>query len=365
MPSFYFEQLLQTALAGIDVNVTNPVIQVAGVILIFSMLFGIYEAHSNGGDVRHLAVVGAKYLVLGLLFANYQQAFRAVNGMFNQVADYMYGLNGVGDVIKTWINNLSQQWNNNWFSALWNIVAGGGASAVLATLLTLSGYILLPITYTLFTLAYTIYGSVLYVVGPFVLALMPSRSMGRLAHGYFINMMIFQSWGLLYAILQVLMTALQMGSVNQALGTSSIFNAFVGTNPITLLSLACLLFSISIAIIPLIASRIVHGEIGSTMGDVIRAVGVAASSAAAATIGMSAAQMPPVEVAEPLSGFGGPGNPGFLQLLPSARPPQPPPEGSGGSPQASARPPRALEQPATGSPQTAQSQPSNTEAGGP
>jgi len=216
-----------------------------------------------------------------LVFLNYQQAFRAVNAMFNSVADYMYNLNGIGDVYKSWINSASVQWNTNWFSTLFNIVVGGtGMSAILAALLTLVGYVILPITYTLFTLAYTMYGSVLYVVGPIVLALMPSRSFGRLARTYFVNLMIFQSWGLLYAILQVLMTALQMGSLQQALGSNTIFNAFVGTNPVTLMGLASLVFSISIALIPLIASRIVHGDVGSTLMDVGRAITFAAGAAA-------------------------------------------------------------------------------------
>ena len=54
MPSFYFEQVLQTALTGIDQNVTGPVLQVAGTILILSLLYAVYEAYSNGGDVRAL-----------------------------------------------------------------------------------------------------------------------------------------------------------------------------------------------------------------------------------------------------------------------------------------------------------------------
>jgi hypothetical protein len=278
--NFYFEQLLNTALGGIDVNVTGAVIQLAGVILLLSMLFGVYEAYSNGGDVRHLSLVGMKYLIVGLVFLHYQQAFRAVNGMFNSVADYMYNLNGVGDVYKSWINAASVQWNTNWFSALWNMVMGTGLSMVIAALLTLIGYIILPITYTLFTLAYTMYGAVLYVVGPIVLALMPSRSFGRLGRTYLVNLMIFQSWGLLYAILQVLMTALQMGSLQQALGNNTIFNAFVGTNPVTLMGLASLVFSISIALIPLISSRIVHGDVGNTFMDVGRAVSFAVGTAA-------------------------------------------------------------------------------------
>ena len=67
MPSFYFEQLLQTGLNGIDQQgITAAVLQIAGVILILSLLWSVYEAYSNGGDVRLLGVAAVKYLVLGL-----------------------------------------------------------------------------------------------------------------------------------------------------------------------------------------------------------------------------------------------------------------------------------------------------------
>ena len=136
MPSFYFEQLLQTGLNGIDQQgITAAVLQIAGVILILSLLWSVYEAYSNGGDVRLLGVAAVKYLVLGLVFLNYQSAFRAVNSMFNGVADGIYNLSGGLDVIKNWNNSLAQVWQNNpnWFSALWNWVTGG-ISAIVAGL---------------------------------------------------------------------------------------------------------------------------------------------------------------------------------------------------------------------------------------
>ena len=88
MHSFYFEQLLQNGLNGIDQQgITGAVLHIASVILILSLLWAVYEAYSSGGDVRALGLAGVKYLVLGLVFLNYQSAFRAVNGMFNGVAD--------------------------------------------------------------------------------------------------------------------------------------------------------------------------------------------------------------------------------------------------------------------------------------
>jgi len=264
MPSFYFEQVLQTALNGIDQNVTGPVLQIAGVILILSLLYAAYEAYNNGGDVRALGVAGIKYLVLGLVFLNYQSAFRSVNGMFNSVADFIYNTNGIGDVIQSWLNSVSAYIGQQGSSSFWTLVTGA-ISGLLDVVLILVGLLILPVSYTLFTLAYAMYGSILYLVGPFVLALWPSRAMGQLSRTYFVNLMIFQSWGLLYAILQVLITALQMNSINSVLNGNGVLNAFVGSSQMVLLGAVSILFSIAIALIPFIASRIVRGEVGNTV----------------------------------------------------------------------------------------------------
>ena len=292
MPSFYFQQLLQTGLNGIDQQgITAVVLHIAGVVLIFSLLWAVYEAYNSGGDVRLLSVAAVKYLVLGLVFLNYQSAFRAVNTIFNGVADGIYNLSGGMDVINAWGNSLSQAWdtNPNWFSALWSWTTGG-VSAVIVGLISLVGYLLLPFTYTLFTLFYALYGSILYVVGPFVLALMPSRSLGQVGRSFFVNMMIFQCWGLLYAILQSLMSALEITDPMQFSG--SFLRAFVGSSQVIMMSVASVLLSIMIALIPFIASRVVRGDIGGTLMTVINGAvtaGAVASSLAFASLESRAA----------------------------------------------------------------------------
>jgi hypothetical protein len=312
MPSFYFEQLLQNGLNGIDQQgITGAVLQIAGVVLVLSLLGGVYEAYCNGGDVRGLGVTAVKYLVLGLIFLNYQSAFREVNSMFNGVADGIYKLSGGLDAVQSWLNSLSQAWNSNpsWFSALWNLVTGG-ASAIVAGLITLFGYFLLPITYTLFTLFYALYGSILYVVGPFVLALMPSRALGQMGRSFFANMMIFQCWGLLYAILQALMSALQITNPMQFSG--SFLQAFVGSSQMIVMSVASVLLSIMIALIPFIASRIVRGDIGSTLMTVFSRAVTAGTFASALALsgdeGLARGRMPASEGPPPPPSAGPGGN---------------------------------------------------------
>src|SRR6266481_5567474 len=286
---FYFEQLLQTALNGIDTaNVTSAVLGVAGAILLLSFLYSAYEAFATGGDVRMLASSGSKYLFLGLVFANYGAVFRDVNGMFNSVANFIYNSTGVGDLFANWMNQLAQYWQANGSTSLWNLVTGV-ASGIISLMLILSAFVIFPICYLIFTVFYAMYGSVLYVTGPFVLALLPTRGLGQLSRTYLVNLMIFQSWGLIYAIIQVLMSAVNLSSINAVLGASGVLNSFVGSSEMILLALTASIFSFSIALIPLIASRIVRGDVGSTMmtmvGAMTSAAGAVASLADASFIG--------------------------------------------------------------------------------
>ena len=277
---FYFEQLFQTALNGIDsANVTSAVLGIAGTILLLSFLYSAYEAFAAGGDVRMLAVSGIKYLILGLVFASYGTVFRAVNGMFNAVADFIYNTTGVGDVFSNWMSQLAQYWLSNGNVSTWNLVTGL-VSGVISIWLILGAFVILPVCYLIFTVFYAMYGSVLYLTGPFVMALLPTRSLGQLSKTYLVNLMTFQAWGLIYAILQVLMSAVNLSSIDAVLNANGVLNSFVGSSQMILLALTASIFSFSILLIPFIASRIVRGDVGSTMVTLVNAMTTTASAVA-------------------------------------------------------------------------------------
>jgi hypothetical protein len=344
MKPFYFQQVLQNGLNGIDSQqITPAILKIASIILVLSLLWAVYEACAHGGDVKHLGMAGVKYLVLGLVFLNYQSIFRAVNAMFNTVALGIYNLSGGRDAVHSWLNTLSEAWssNPNWFSSLWVMVTGGG-SAIIAGLITIIGYFLLPFTYTLFTLFCALYGCILYVVGPVVLALIPSRTLGQLGRTYFVNLMIFQCWGILYAILQSLMSALQITNPMQLNG--SFLDAFVGSSQMIVISVASVLLSIMIALIPYIASHIVRGEIGGTLMTVISGVIGAEAAASKLAFGVGsgiAAGRTPTSGAPAASGVSGainqnggagPSGSGGGAAISESRPPTPPSsEGSSGA----------------------------------
>ena len=218
------------------------------------------------------------------MFASYGTVFRDVNAMFNSVADFIYNSTGVGDVFSNWMTQLAQYWQSNGNTSMWNLVTGL-ASGVISLWLILGAFIIFPVCYLIFTIFYAMYGAVLYVTGPFILALLPTRSLGQLSRTYLVNLMTFQAWGLIYAILQVLMSAVNLSSIDSVLNANGVLNSFVGSSQMILLALTASIFSFSIVLIPFIASRIVRGDVGSTMMTLVSAMTTTASAVA----GMAAA----------------------------------------------------------------------------
>jgi len=286
---FFYESLLNQAMNGIDGTAIIPTIMnVAYSVLLLSFLFGVYQAFARGGDVRELGITSIKYLVVGLALAAYPAAFRSVNAMFNQLAAFIDHTSGATAVLGNWYTQLSDYWVNNGSEISWSLLSTTVAS-LLNVLLMVIGYILYPITYTVFAFFYGLYGSILYVVGPLILALLPVLGIGQLARTYLVNLMIFNGWGVIYAILGVLMTAINIDQVSALQADRSFAGQFVGLGVNTLIGPVSVFYSLAIALIPFIASRIVKGDVGATVltmiGTAIAATKVATSTIAGAAGG--------------------------------------------------------------------------------
>jgi hypothetical protein len=275
---FYFQQLFNTAMNGIDSGgATAGTVQIAQYVLLASLLFGVYEAWARGGDTHLLGATAVRYFAVGLLMINYATAFRDINGLFNNMAAFIGTATAGGtDVFGKWMSDLSAYWNNtNGIQSLWGMISGAFAG-LLDSLLLMIGYIIYPVTYALFSLFYALYGSILYVTGPLVLALFPAFGFGHLARTYLVNLMIFNAWGLLYSIFGALMAAINMNTVNGVLNSGNFVGAFNGVTGSLLLGLASILLSLCIAMIPFLARRVVEGDVGQSMTTIARTTFIAA-----------------------------------------------------------------------------------------
>ena len=284
---FYFQQLLNVAMAGIDGTAIVPTVtNFAFAILLAGFLIGLYQAAFRGGDVQALAVTAVKYLAVAMIVSNWATVFRDVNGSFNAVANFIGNSSGAGDMFQSWMGQLQEQFANNPALTLWDIITGDPAGTI-TVLLLLVAYVVYALAIIVFCFFYVLFGSLLYVLGPLVLALIPISGIGQLGKSYAINLMVWNAWGILYATFGALITAIQFNRVNDVLGNG--FLGFLkGLPDSTMLGLVSIFYALAVALIPLIAKRIISGDVGSTAYSLIRAAVFAVGAGAAAAVGVTA-----------------------------------------------------------------------------
>ncbi|HEX3745813.1 MAG TPA: hypothetical protein VHW09_17850 [Bryobacteraceae bacterium] len=318
---FYFQTMFQQVYNGITGSAVIPAVQqIAEAILLLAALFAVYEAYAKGGDARTLALAGVRYLFMGLLITQYPNVFRNVNNAFASVAQSIAPTDvwtNFRDQVQTYMSA------NNGQGAWWNWVVGGVAGAF-SLIFQAIAVLVFPISYAIFSFFYSMYGAVLYVVGPLVLALYPALGVGQLARTFMVNLMVWNAWGLIYAIISQLLTIMSANSLNSIFTSQSFGGAFQGASQMLLISLSSILLSIMILLIPFIAKRVVSGDIGSTM---LTVAGVAATALRAATSGWSAIQGGGGGGKDHDDGGGGGGGGGAVSGG-SNRAPSPPPEGN-------------------------------------
>ena len=284
---FYFQQLLNTALGGIDgTNVIPTVTNMAFAVLLIGFLVGLYQAVLRGGDLQALAVTAIKYLVVAMIVANWSTVFRDVNGSFNTVASFIGNSSGAGDMFINWMTELQQQAQTNPGLTFWDMITGDPAGTTMVLML-LVAYVVYALAIIVFCFFYTLFGCVLYVLGPLVLALIPVSGIGQLGKAYAINVMIWNAWGILYAVFGALITAIHFNQVSDVLGNG--FLGFLrGVPDSVILGLVSIAYALAIALVPFIARKVISGDVGSTVFGFVRAGAMAAGASLAGLSGFAA-----------------------------------------------------------------------------
>jgi hypothetical protein len=285
---FYFQQLLNQGLDGIDKTaMITTVVGIGYTILLVGFLIGLYQAALRGGDVQSLAITGIKYLVVAIILANWSTVFREVNGSFNQVAQFIDNSSGAGDMFLSWFDQLKQQFSNNGVGAILPAISASFA-AITTALMILVAYLIYAMMVVVFAFFYVLYGCVLYVLGPLVLALLPMAGVGQLAKSYATNLMIWNAWGVLYAIFGSLITAIQFNRVDQVMNQGFLRGFFQGGSDSTILGMVSIFYALALGLIPFIAKKLISGDVGSTAYSLVRAGAMAVGAAISGVSGFAA-----------------------------------------------------------------------------
>jgi hypothetical protein len=278
-----FERFLTQAVAGIDsTSITSGMQNVAYVVLLVGFLWQVYQSALHGGDVRGLGTNLIKYIVTALVIMNYGAVFTTINQGFVNAGNWISNASG-GNVLDNWRNDIYNQFSQNGFQNLWGLITGAIAG-VIDGILIIIAYILYPVVIVVFGFFYIFYGSVLYIFGPIVIALMPLGGANRIAKSYIENVLIWNAWPILYGGFGALLSAVQMGQVGQMLNQNNFLGGLGNLEGAFLIGIASIIYSLAIAVIPFIAKRIISGDVGAT------AVALVGAAATVVTAGIAAGE---------------------------------------------------------------------------
>lgn len=280
-----FERFLTQAVSGIDsTSITSGMQNVAYVVLLVGFLWQVYQAALHGGDVRGLGTNLIKYVVTAVVVMNYHAIFTTINQGFVNAGNWVNSASGATNLLDNWASDLKTQYSQVGFQNLWGLVTGSTAGILDAALIIVA-YILYPVVIAIFGFFYILYGSILYIFGPIVIALMPLGATNRLAKSYAENVFIWNAWPVLYGGFGALLSAVQMGQVGQMLNQNDFLGGLGNLEGSILIGLASIIYSLAIAVIPFIAKKIVSGEVGATAGTLLGAAATALTMGVAATEG--------------------------------------------------------------------------------
>ena len=288
-----FERFLTQARAGIDsTGITSGMQTVAYVVLLVGFLWQVYQSVLHGGDVRGLGTGLIKYVVTAVVVMNYGTVFATINQGFVNAGNWVSSTSG-GNVLGNWGNDLKTQFTQDGVQHLWGLITGSIAGLI-DGLLIIVAYLLYPIVVVVFGFFYMFYGSILYIFGPIVIALMPLGGANRLAKSYIENIFIWNAWPILYGGFGALLTAVQMGQLGQMLSQNDFLGGLGNLEGSFLIGIVSIVYSLAIAVIPFIAKRIVSGDVGSTavamVGTAVTALTAGAAGIEGAAAGVAAAR---------------------------------------------------------------------------
>src|SRR5580658_7028295 len=289
-----FERFLSQAVSGIDsTSITSGMQNVAYVVLVVGFLWQVHQSALHGGDVRGLGTSLIKYVATAVVVMNYGAVFTTINQGFVNAGNWVSNASGAGSLFDNWKTDLQTQYSQGGFQQAWGLITGSLAG-LLDAILIIVAYLLYPIVIVIFGFFYIFYGSVLYIFGPIVIALMPLGGANRIAKAYVENIFVWNAWPILYGGFGALLTAVQMGQVGQMLSQNDFLGGLGNLEGSFLIGIVSIVYSLAIAVIPFIAKRIVSGDVGSTavamVGTAVTALTAGAAGFEGAAAGVAASR---------------------------------------------------------------------------
>lgn len=280
---YFFVTLFNSCLGNINEGVMKNILPIAEGILIVMFLLSVYEAFAKGSGPRALIMSLFKCAACQLILSNWFRFFTDITNGFSAVGTSILST----DPALTYFQSIG---------AL-NQSGDGWASILTLDIVTILNHFVVIFTILIFLLCvwvfgylYILWGSILFAVGPFMVALYPSGATGSFTKGFFRGMASWAAWPILYAILGAVNINIQKlsGDFGQPFPESSgLGSTIAGQIHSAILGV---LLIICMIMIPFLAAAIMRADssgLGSAMKAMLQLKSFGGLAAGAAKGGLS------------------------------------------------------------------------------
>lgn len=276
-------QVWNQALGSVGAGMLGTVQGIAFTILATMFLLSIYEGFARGGSVRDVLMSLVKCAACSLILQYWQQFFQDISNGFSQVAISVAGGVDFATAYQQSLNNIVGQNQSNVMS-----ITGIDLAALLNDLVIFLTVILFYLAMLLLEIMYTCWGLILFALGPFLVALLPSNATASAGKYYLKSLAEWAAWPILYAIMAKLSVSLNVLTAGTFNGGGMVGGIASGVSQLQAIVIG-IVYIIFMILIPFIAHALIKGDFAGAVQALSRVALMARNIAALAGGGAGAA----------------------------------------------------------------------------
>lgn len=269
--NYFFVQSLQASLSFLqNSGALTAIDSIAYAILLVTLLVGVYEAFGAGANVGKLAGSVMKYVAAAGLIANWYTFFTALYNSTTSLASEIARQDFVSQ-LKQVISTAHAAYSAPSIFSF----EGFSFSALVQAVLLILVPIIFWVVMILFELLFTIWGCILFCMGPLLLAVLPSMSLNTLSKNYLKSLVEWSLWPILYAIMGALALTASTGAFAVFYNSKSFADVLPNATTLIMMMIEAVAYVLFMVAIPFLAHYIMQGSFAGAMATAIgTAVGI-------------------------------------------------------------------------------------------
>lgn len=265
--NYFFVQSLQSSLSALRGAPLESIDAIAYAILLVTLFVGIYEAFVAGASVGKLVGSVVKYVAAAGLIANWYAFFTAVYTSATTLATSI----ARQDFVESFRQYLAHAHTAFTQPTVFNFITMNVPTLVGGLL-----FVVVPLLFwlamVLFELLFTIWGCILFCIGPLLIALFPSVSLNNFSKTYMKSLAEWALWPVLYAIMGALALTVSTHAFSAYQSSNSFVDVLNNATNLTMMMFQAVTYILLMILIPIIAHLITRGSFDGVFFAAVGAV---------------------------------------------------------------------------------------------